>query len=124
MQVTPLFVITACIAGAIPASSVAPGRDLYIELRLLDISGGTLPPGLLIRASTTQLSSGQGSITDLGGGRFHLEISFYVVAELSLDNGQTWVPADSGGQFYSGPDPLGPTPTRPITWGALKLLYR
>jgi hypothetical protein len=113
-----------CIAGAVPVASIAPQRDLDIELLQLDISGGTLLPGLLIRESPTMISPGSATITDLGGGSFHIDGFFYVVAELSLDNGQTWASSNSPGRVDLGPDPLGPTRTRASTWGALKLLYR
>ncbi|MGA2060865.1 MAG: PEP-CTERM sorting domain-containing protein [Thermoguttaceae bacterium] len=62
------------------------------EMLQLDLSGGTLPPGVLIRESPTLASTGETTITDIGGGMYHIDSFFDVFTELSLDDGNTWYP--------------------------------
>ncbi len=64
------------------------------EMLQLDIGGGDLPPGVLLRESPTLPSLGQTTIEDLGGGLYRIESFFDIFTELSLDNGSTWIPGD------------------------------
>ena len=73
-------------------------RFFDTEMLQLDISGGTLPAGVLIRESPTLQSIGQTTIEDLGGGVFKIDSFFDVFTELSLDNGNNFVPADRPGR--------------------------
>jgi hypothetical protein len=66
------------------------------EMLQLDLSGGTLPAGVMIRESPTLPSLGQTSITDLGGGQYRIDSFFDVFTELSFDGGQSWIPQDNG----------------------------
>lgn len=77
-------------------SDIGPIRFFDTEMLQLDISGGTLPPGVLIRESPTLQSLGQTTITDLGGGQYQIASFFDVFTELSVDNGQNWMPQDNG----------------------------
>jgi hypothetical protein len=65
------------------------------EMLQLDLSGGNLPPGVRLRESPTLASTGQTTISDAGGGLYHIDSFFDVFTELSLDGGQTWTPSDS-----------------------------
>ena len=47
----------------------------------------------MIRESPTVPSIGQTTIQDLGGGNYHIDSFFDIFTELSLDGGQTWIPA-------------------------------
>ncbi len=67
-------------------------RFFDTEMIQLDISGGTLPPGVMVRESPTLASTGQTSIEDLGGGLYKIDSFFDIFTELSLDNGTTWIP--------------------------------
>jgi hypothetical protein len=60
----------------------------------LDIAGGNLPPGALIRESPTLASTGLTSIQNLGGGNFKIDSFFDVFIELSLDGGQSFIPCN------------------------------
>ncbi len=62
------------------------------EMLALNLSGGTLPPGVMIRESPTLPSLGQTSVTDFGGGLYRIDSFFDVFTELSIDGGQTWMP--------------------------------
>ncbi len=66
------------------------------EMLALNLSGGTLPPGMMVRESPTLLSLGQTSITDIGGGLYQIDSFFDVFTELSLDGGGSWIPNDGG----------------------------
>lgn len=114
-----------CIARPMGATYVASSpREYYLFVTQLDISGGTLPSGVLLRVDPVYGAGGLTGITDLDGGRFHIDSFFDMFTNLSLDNGQTWIRANSGPGVDLEPDPMGPTPVRVSTWGALKMMYR
>ena len=82
---------------------LGPTRFFDTEMIQLDISGGTLPPGVLVRESPTLQSTGKTSIEDLGGGLFKIDSFFDIFTELSLDNGASWLPStDNQNQPASG----------------------
>ncbi len=60
------------------------------EMLQLDINGGELPPGMMIRQSPTQRSLGQLSVRPASGGGYLVDSFFDVWTELSLDGGTTW----------------------------------
>jgi hypothetical protein len=61
------------------------------ELLELNIQGGNLPEGMLIRESPTRASLGKTAIASVPGGG-HLVHSFFdVFTEVSMDGGQTWL---------------------------------
>jgi len=66
------------------------------ELLSLDISGGGLPPVMMIRESPTLQSLGVTRIRPLTNGNFTICSFFDVFTELSMNNGQTWFPATNG----------------------------
>jgi len=55
--------------------------------------------GIMIRESPTLPSTGQTTITDIGGGLYHIDSFFDVFTELSLDGGTNWIP-NSGGPTH------------------------
>jgi uncharacterized repeat protein (TIGR01451 family) len=70
-------------------------RTFDTEMLQLDISGGNLPAGVLLRESPTLTSTGQTKITTVTGG-FHIDSFFDVFTELSTDGGATWTPDGAG----------------------------
>src|SRR6185503_11466330 len=62
------------------------------EMLQLNLSGGTLPPGVMLRESPTLHSTGQTTVRPIAGG-YMLSSFFDVFTELSLDARQTWSPA-------------------------------
>src|SRR6266700_2529635 len=71
-----------------------PPAQLYdTELLQMDISGGNLPKGVMIRESPTLASLGQTSSQPLPAGGFMIASFFDVFTELSTDGGQTWFPS-------------------------------
>ena len=100
------------------------GKRMFdTEMLQLDIAGGTLPPGTRIRESPTMASTGKTTVRDYGGGLFAIDSFFDIFTELSLDDGQTWNPAESGASHMELLPSLA-TPVRRSTWGKLKMLYR
>ena len=69
--------------------TVGPVTDFDTEMVQMDLVGG----GGMVRESPTLPSLGHTTVTDLGGGSYHIDSFFDVFTELSLDGGQTWIPA-------------------------------
>jgi len=66
------------------------------EMLSMDLSGNSPFGPFMIRESPTLASTGQTSITEIGGGLYHIDSFFDVFTELSLDGGQTWMPDVQG----------------------------
>ena len=88
------------------------------EMLQLDLQGTV--PGLgafMVRESPSKQSTGQVTITDIGGGQYQIDSFFDVFTELSIDGGATWmVGSDSiahsmAGTATSGHVELFPTGT-------------
>jgi hypothetical protein len=77
------------------AFDTPPTRFFDTEMLQLDLAGGSLPAGTMIRESPTKQSLGKTSITDAGGGQFRIGSFFDIFTELSLDGGVTWSPSTS-----------------------------
>ena len=95
-------------------------KDVDVEIVSMDVSGGTFPPGVLLRQSPTLASGGPLASQAVAGGGRLLHADFDLFTELSVDGGQTWTPAS---------DPLHMVyyqslPVKPSTWGSLKATYR
>lgn len=106
-------------------STTPPGsnpRGFDTEMLSLNISGGTLPAGIMVRESPTLPSTGHTDVTSLGGGLSTINSFFDVFVELSLDGGQTWFPSNQPTRLLLGSG--NPTPVRVSTWGAVKAIYR
>ena len=92
-------------------NGLPPGTSVFdTEMLQLDLAGGsagsTLPPGVMLRESPTLQSTGQTSITDIGGGQFKIDSFFDVFTELSVDGGQTWTPSNAPLHLVGGvPEP-------------------
>jgi PKD repeat protein len=79
-------------------SLVDSGTTRYFdtEMLALDITGGGLPAGVMIRESPTRASLGRTSLRSLVTEQSMIDSFFDVFTELSTDGGQTWSPAVSG----------------------------
>ncbi len=71
-------------------------RFFDTEMLALDVSGGTLPAGVMIRESPTEPSLGRTSITTVPDGTYRIGSFFDVFTELSVNGGNTWMPCLSG----------------------------
>ena len=101
-------------------------RFFDTEMLQLDLIGGTLPPGVLIRESPSKQSTGKTAISDLGGGQFRIDSFFDIFTELSVDGGQTYHPStDTNGNPYAARMEIpGTVPVEFRGWGNVKTLYR
>ena len=90
--------------GAAPAavtfrvsSTQDDGATRYFETEMLqlNISGGSLPAGMMLRESPSRQSLGRTSIR-IAGTDFMTSSFFDIFTELSADGGQTWQPCSTG----------------------------
>ena len=85
------------------------------EMLALNILGGTLPPGMMIRESPTLASTGQTTMRPVTGG-FMISSFFDIFTEVSLDGGSTWSPSTGPGRMQltaPAPEIAAPTPKLP-----------
>lgn len=69
------------------------GTTTYpLEVLQMDIAGGGLPPGVLIRESPTKASPGRISVVSVLGG-YMVSSFFDVWLEISMDGGASWSPS-------------------------------
>ncbi|HEV8539073.1 MAG TPA: SdrD B-like domain-containing protein, partial [Bacteroidota bacterium] len=83
------------------------------EMLSLNLSGGDLPAGLMIRESPTLPSRGGTSIRALADGTYEISSFFDVFTELSIDGGQSWMPAQNGSSRVEL-QPTAPPIVRPV----------
>jgi hypothetical protein len=86
--------------GSLRETGVFPTEMLQLDLQ------GTTPFGpFMIRESPTRPSLGVTTITDIGGGRYHIDSFFDVFTELSIDGGASWIPSTDAGRMTLVPEP-------------------
>ncbi len=91
----PIVVTPVAQASAGPAAG-PPQRVFQIAVPALDLSGGTLPGGMMLRESPTKQSMGRCIAQRLSdGSACRIDGFFDVWIEVSLDGGQTWSPAST-----------------------------
>ncbi|MCX6879766.1 MAG: HYR domain-containing protein [Verrucomicrobia bacterium] len=95
------------------------------EMLKFSLTGGTLPPWVMIRESPTLPSLGRNAVRALGDG-FMISSFFDIFTEVSIDGGRTWSPSQSYGVLESridniwyppipAPSPLLPPPDDRLT---------
>jgi hypothetical protein len=75
------------------------------ELLSMSLTGSSAYGPFMIRESPTLASTGQTTITSLGGGQYQIHSFFDVFTELSLDGGQTWMPSAGSSHVTLEPVP-------------------
>ena len=73
----------------------------------------------MILESPTLWSFGQTTITDIGGGQYHIDSFFDIFTELSLDGGSTWLPSAGSTRIELGPNALQQVVPEPAALGLL-----
>jgi hypothetical protein len=111
-------VLTIHLVGGPPVDP----RPVSLELLALDLSGVSIPGGVLARESPTRASVGQGTVHEGPPGTYLINSFFDIFTEISLDGGQSWVPSVDSQHLALSQGP--PLPARPSTWGAVKAIYR
>jgi hypothetical protein len=93
----PFSVSNATVAVTLTSrSNLDNGNTRFFdtEMTSLNLSGGTLPSGVMVRESPTKQSLGRTSVRSDGTG-YHISSFFDIFTEVSLDNGATWSPSTS-----------------------------
>jgi hypothetical protein len=102
----PVHVVVPNVSVQVQVTSTgSSGSDQHYdtEMLALNIQGGNLPSGMMIRESPTLASTGKTSIQPTTGG-FAIDSFFDVFTELSLDGGQTWDPTTTPARMELGVD--------------------
>ena len=102
-----LLPVTTDVANTIQISysGSSGGEEIYqIQVTQMDVSGGGLPPGVMIRESPTLASVGQTHIRPVAGG-YRISSFFDIFTEVSTDGGMTWSPSASPGHVELSVDP-------------------
>ncbi len=90
--------VTAPASGDLRTTRRATSIAVFdTEMLSMSMSGGGLPPGVMIRESPTKQSLGVHRVfpTVLSDGRVRVSSFFDIFTEVSLDGGATWTPSDS-----------------------------
>ncbi len=66
------------------------------EMLQMNLTGGTLPPGFIIREDPDMPSLGVTTIREVPGGLFRIDSFFDIFVELSIDGGNSWIDAQNG----------------------------
>jgi hypothetical protein len=95
------------VSNTSPAGSQGPIQYYDTALLTLNISGGNIPSGLMIRQSPSKPSLGRTSSTQDTGptGGYRISSFFDVFTELSLNGGQSWNAVAYPSPVYLYPNP-------------------
>jgi hypothetical protein len=85
-------------------------RHFDTEMLQLDLSGGSLPAGVMIRESPTLASTGKTTIRTYPTGGYVIDSFFDIFVEVSLDGGQSWTPETNGPTHVTLTDPAPAVP--------------
>lgn len=113
----PSMMINA--SGPVMARATSNGTTgtYQTEMLAMNLSGGNLPAGVMIRESPTLQSTGQHSVSP-NGANYTIDSFFDVFIELSTDGGQTWSPASNPFHLEIQPSTNGWIPTL-SQWGLI-----
>ena len=77
------------------------------EMISMDLTGtaGVTGPPIIVRQDPNRPSLGVTTITDLGGGQFHVDSFFDVFTEISVDNGANWIASEGSTHMSLVPEP-------------------
>lgn len=97
----------ATASAAVNVASITSSEPALFDTEMLqlNINGGDMPPGLMIRESPTEASRGATSIEQGPDGTFRISSFFDVFTEFSMDGGQSWTPSESRPAHFELVDP-------------------
>ncbi len=83
------------------------GHTRYFDTEMLsmDLVGNSPNGPFMIRESPTRASLGRYSVATRPDGTYQIDSFFDIFTELSVDGGQTWIPADGPAHFSLVPAP-------------------
>ena len=114
MTFDPFMGNANCMVRVEKTGEVGNKHFFDTEMLMLDISGGNLPAGCMIRESPTMASMGKTNISSTMDGMYHIDSFFDVFTELSLDGGQSWMPAQNGSTHMELQGTPPPVIVRPV----------
>lgn len=103
-------------------TSEGPPRVIQTEMLQMNLTGGTLPQGVIVRESPVLVSPGVSTIRTVQGG-YMISSFFDVFTELSMDGGQTWHPGLQPMRLQGVPEP-GSAAALAVGMGSLLLRAR
>ena len=104
MEGIPIF-LTGPVQTRVTDRLLSTAGLFDAEIVSMSLSGDVGDAMVLVRESPTEASTGRTEIVDLGGGLYHIESFFDVFTELSVDGGNSWIPADAGKRMTLVPIP-------------------
>jgi hypothetical protein len=112
---TPFIAPAPCQVSVTLTQVDGGTRTFDTEMLQLNLSGGTLPAGVMIRESPTLASTGRTTIRESSKGGFVIDSFFDIFVEVSLDGGGSWTPETNGPTHVvlSGPGPAVPSASFP-----------
>lgn len=103
-------IVSMSLSGSGGGGGGSGGCTFATEIVSMNLSGNAGGMPVLIRESPSMSSVGEHTITDLGGGLYHIDSFFDVFTELSVDGGATWIPSSGPVHMELVPQPP-PPPT-------------
>jgi hypothetical protein len=94
LSITKVFGKTGNITGTFPT-----------EILQMNLQGLGPFSAVMIRESPTLPTNGSTTITNTGGGMYHIDSFFDVFTELSIDGGMNWVPSQGSTRVVLSPEP-------------------
>jgi hypothetical protein len=106
----PISANADCLVTVASSGFQSVEQVFQTEMASLNISGGNLPPGVMVRESPSKRSLGE---THFSGstGNYRISSFFDIFTEVSLDGGNTWSPASAPGYMELHIDPGVPPTT-------------
>jgi hypothetical protein len=107
---TPFSSPAPCVVKVTLTQVNGGTREFQTEMLQLNLSGGSLPAGVLVRESPTLQSTGHTTIRASSKAGFIIDSFFDLNLEVSLDGGLSWLPETNGPTRVelSGPGPAVP----------------
>ena len=108
--------ITWGVTVSVGAQGSSSSRFYDTEMLALNISGGGLPSGVMVRESPSKASLGRTSVRTVGPNDYRVDSFFDIFTEISLDGGGaggTWSPAQGAAQVELATDPRAIHAARP-----------
>jgi len=93
---TPFSAPAPCLTKVTLTQVNGDTRTFQTEMLQLNLSGGTLPPGVMIRESPSRPSLGQTTIRTVATGGYVIDSFFDIFVEVSMDGGLSWTPQTDG----------------------------
>ena len=99
-----------CVVSVRNSGQQGTEQVFQTEMLSLNLSGGTMPAGLMVRESPTRQSTGETRYSNTAGG-YRIASFFDIFTEVSMDGGISWSPASDPAYMELHIDPGVPPTT-------------